>query len=114
MPARAQKAPQRTRERQQSSQGVVHLGLVPSAMHSVLPGLLRRIANAGRNLRVEALGMTTSQQLRALRGAELDVCHRPLILCCAIPGQAGLQATAGVARQEPAGRAGSSWVPGGG
>lgn len=39
-------------------------------MHSVLPGLLRRIADAGWNLRVEAREMITSQQLRA---GELDL-----------------------------------------
>src|SRR3989475_148758 len=71
--ARAQQAPLRARERQQSRQGVVRLGLVPSAMHSVLPGLLRRIADAGWNLRVEAREMITSQQLRALRAGELDL-----------------------------------------
>lgn len=42
-------------------------------MHSVLPGLLRRIADAGWNLRVEAREMITSQQLRALRAGELDL-----------------------------------------
>lgn len=71
--ARAQQAPLRARERQQSQQGVVRLGLVPSAMHSVLPGLLRRVAEAGWNLRVEAREMITSQQLRALRAGELDL-----------------------------------------
>ena len=71
--ARAQQAPLRAREREHSRQGVVRLGLVPSAMHSVLPGLLRRIAEAGWNLRVEAREMITSQQLRALRSGELDL-----------------------------------------
>lgn len=81
--ARAQQAPLRARERGHSQQGVVRLGLVPSAMHSVLPGLLRRIAEAGWNLRVEAREMITSQQLRALRAGELDLglgrpgTHRP-------------------------------------
>lgn len=72
--ARAQQAPLRARERQQSQQSVVRLGLVPSAMHSLLPGLLRRIADAGWNARVEAREMITSQQLHALRGGELDLC----------------------------------------
>lgn len=71
--ARAQQAPLRARERQHSRQSVVRLALVPSAMHSVLPGLLRRIADAGWLLRVEAREMITSQQLRALRAGELDL-----------------------------------------
>jgi len=71
--ARAEQAPVRARERQHSRQAVVRLGLVPSAMHSVLPGLLRRIAAAQWDVRVEAREMITSQQLRALRGGELEL-----------------------------------------
>jgi DNA-binding transcriptional LysR family regulator len=71
--ARAQQAPLRAREREHSRQAVVRVGLVPSAMHSVLPGLLRRIEEAEWNVRVEVRVMITSEQLRALHAGELDL-----------------------------------------
>ncbi|GEQ76987.1 LysR family transcriptional regulator [Comamonas testosteroni] len=71
--ARAEQAPLRARERERSSQTVLRLGLVPSAMQSLLPGLLRAVAEAGWEVQIEAREMISSQQQRALRQGELEL-----------------------------------------
>jgi len=71
--ARAQQATVRARERQSGERASLRIGLVPSAIHSVLPGFLRRLREAGFTVRVEAREMITSLQQLALRNDELDL-----------------------------------------
>lgn len=71
--ARAEQAPLRARERERSSQTVLRLGLVPSAMQSLLPGLLGAVAQAGWDVQIEAREMISSQQQRALRQGDLEL-----------------------------------------
>ncbi len=71
--ARAQQATVRARERQSGERASLRVGLVPSAIHSVLPGFLRRLREAGLAVRVEAREMITSLQQLALRNDELDL-----------------------------------------
>ncbi|APW37832.1 LysR family transcriptional regulator [Rhodoferax koreense] len=71
--ARSQQAGQRARERQAGARASLRIGLVPSAIHSVLPGFLRRLHEAGLDARVEAREMITSKQQLALRDDELDL-----------------------------------------
>lgn len=69
--ARAQQAPLRARERH--GQAVLRLGLVPSAMQSLLPGLLRAVEQAGWEVQIEAREMISSRQQQALRQGELEL-----------------------------------------
>jgi DNA-binding transcriptional LysR family regulator len=72
--SRARQAPQRAREREAGQRGLLRIGLVPSTLHSVLPGLLRRLARAGVPAQgVEVREMITSHQARALRQGEIDL-----------------------------------------
>ena len=71
--ARSQLAVVRARERQSGARESLRIGLVPSAIHSVLPAFLRRLREAGIEVRVEAREMITSQQQLALRNDELDL-----------------------------------------
>lgn len=71
--ARAQQATVRARERQSGQRTTLRLGLVPTATHSVLPGLLRRVGELGRAANIEAREMITSRQLQALRNDEIDL-----------------------------------------
>ncbi len=72
--ARAQQAAVRARESQAGLRATWRLGLMPSTTHTVLPGLLRRVAAAGLAIRIEAREMLpSSRQLRALRNDELDL-----------------------------------------
>ena len=71
--ARSQQAVVRARERQSGARESLRIGLVPSAIHSVLPGFLRRLREAGIDVRVEAREMITSRQQLALRNDELDL-----------------------------------------
>lgn len=71
--ARAQQAAVRARERQSGQRTTLRLGLVPTATHSVLPGLLRRLRNSGLTAHIEAREMITSRQVQALRNDEIDL-----------------------------------------
>ena len=71
--ARAQQAAVRAREKQSGQRTTLRLGLVPTATHSVLPGLLRRVREAGLAVQIEAREMITSRQLQALRNDEIDL-----------------------------------------
>ncbi|MDE2618263.1 MAG: LysR family transcriptional regulator, partial [Burkholderiales bacterium] len=71
--ARAQQAAVRARERQAGQRATLRLGLVPSTIHSVLPGLLQRLADEMPALNVEVREMITSQQLQALHNREIDL-----------------------------------------
>jgi DNA-binding transcriptional LysR family regulator len=71
--ARSQLAVVRARERQSGARESLRIGLVPSAIQSVLPAFLRRLREAGIEVRVEAREMITSQQQLALRNDELDL-----------------------------------------
>ena len=71
--ARAQQAAVRARERQSGQRATLRLGLVPSTIHSVLPGFLRRVHEAGLVVRIESREMITSQQQLALRNDEIDL-----------------------------------------
>ena len=71
---RAEQAAERARERQYGQQATLRLGLVPSSTHTVLPGLLARLREAGLDLRVEAREMISSRQIEALRNDEIDLC----------------------------------------
>lgn len=71
--ARAQQASVRAREKQSGQRTTLRLGLVPTATHSVLPGLLRRVRELGLVAHIEAREMITSRQLQALRNDEIDL-----------------------------------------
>lgn len=71
--ARAQQAPLRAREHAHSSQTVVRVGLVPSAMQSLLPGLMHDAQLATGVMQWEAREMITSQQARAVREGQLEL-----------------------------------------
>ena len=71
--ARAQQAAVRARERQSGQRATLRLGLGPSTIHSVLPGFLRRVHEAGLVVRIESREMITSQQQLALRNDEIDL-----------------------------------------
>ncbi len=71
--ARAQQASVRAREKQSGQRTTLRLGLVPTATHSVLPGLLRRVGELGLAAHIEAREMITSRQLQALRNDEIDL-----------------------------------------
>ncbi len=70
---RAEQAKVRAREKQSSQHATFRLGLVPTATHSVLPGLLRRVQESGLAVQIEAREMITSRQLQALRNDEIDL-----------------------------------------
>lgn len=70
---RAEQAKVRAREKQSSQHATLRLGLVPTATHSVLPGLLRRVQELGLAIQIEAREMITSRQLQALRNDEIDL-----------------------------------------
>jgi len=71
--ARAQQAPLRALERERHSQAVLRLGLVPSAMQLLLPGLLQAVARAGWEVHIEAREMISSRQQQALHRGELEL-----------------------------------------
>ena len=71
--ARAQQASVRAREKQFGQRTTLRLGLVPTATHSVLPGLLRRMRELGLAANIEVREMITSHQLQALRNDEIDL-----------------------------------------
>jgi DNA-binding transcriptional LysR family regulator len=71
--ARAQQASVRAREKQSGQRTTLRLGLVPTATHSVLPGLLRRMRELGLAANIEVREMITSRQLQALRNDEIDL-----------------------------------------
>jgi DNA-binding transcriptional LysR family regulator len=71
--ARAQQASVRAREKQSGQRSTLRLGLVPTATHSVLPGLLRRVRELGLAANIEVREMITSHQVQALRNDEIDL-----------------------------------------
>lgn len=72
--ARTQQATARARERQSGHRSTLRLGLMPSATHTLLPGLLRRFRDANMAVNVEAREMIPSaRQMQALRNAEIDL-----------------------------------------
>lgn len=72
--ARAQQASVRARETQTGQRSTLRLGLMPSATHTLLQGLLLRFREAGLMVNVEAREMLPSaRQLQALRNAEIDL-----------------------------------------
>ncbi|MFT3718741.1 LysR family transcriptional regulator [Pseudorhodoferax sp.] len=73
--ARAEQAAVRARECQAGQRATLRLGLVPSATHTLLPGLLQSLgAQQGAAVTVEAREMISARQIRALRNDELDLC----------------------------------------
>lgn len=69
---RVQQATLRARSQGLQSRSV-RLGLVPSATHSLLPGLQRRLQTAGLATQLQVREMISSQQLQALRNGEIDL-----------------------------------------
>ena len=51
----------------------VRIGLVPSATHSLLPGLLQRLQQAGSGTQLQVREMISSQQLKAMQNDEIDI-----------------------------------------
>nr|WP_315234713.1 LysR substrate-binding domain-containing protein [uncultured Albidiferax sp.] len=51
----------------------VRIGLVPSATHSLLPGLLQRLQQAGTGTQLQVREMISSQQLKAMQNDEIDI-----------------------------------------
>ncbi|SDP55990.1 DNA-binding transcriptional regulator, LysR family [Rhodoferax sp. OV413] len=51
----------------------VRIGLVPSATHSLLPGLLQRLQQAGMGTQLQVREMISSQQLKAMQNDEIDI-----------------------------------------
>nr|WP_315426681.1 LysR substrate-binding domain-containing protein [uncultured Albidiferax sp.] len=92
----------------------VRIGLVPSATHSLLPGLLQRLQQAGSGTQLQVREMISSQQLKAIQNDEIDIgLARPAEplqhdayvhmaaqitdpYCLALPAQHPLAAEAGV------------------
>jgi len=72
--ARSQHAATRAREAHGEQAQVLRLGLMPSASHSLLPGLVKALQASGLGLRVQAREISpSSTQLQALRNAEIDL-----------------------------------------
>ena len=71
--ARAEQAPLRAREREHQRRMVLRLGLVPSALQSLLPGLLQTVQESGWQVQIEAREMISSRQQQALRQGELEL-----------------------------------------
>lgn len=69
---RVQQATLRARSQGLQSR-TIRLGLVPSATHSLLPGLQRRLQAAGLTAQLQVREMISSQQLQALRNGEIDL-----------------------------------------
>lgn len=92
--ARAQQATLRAREKQSGQRSTLRIGLVPTATHSVLPGLLQRLRDSGLAATIEAREMITSRQLHALRDDEID-------LGLARPGEGNLDAEIVAAIDDP-------------
>lgn len=70
--ARADQAFERARERQCRGQTRIRLGLIPSAMQSLLPDLLDRARQPGFDISLQVSEMITSRQLQAVRGDAID------------------------------------------
>lgn len=71
--ARTEQATQRARERQSVQRATLRLGLVPSTVHSLLPGLLHRLHVSGVDVKLEVRDMITAHQLQALHNDEIDL-----------------------------------------
>jgi DNA-binding transcriptional LysR family regulator len=71
--ARADQAFERAREQQCCGQSRIRLGLIPSAMQSLLPDLLDRARQQGFDMSPQVSEMITSRQLQALRGGAIDL-----------------------------------------
>lgn len=71
--ARAQQATVRARERQSGHWPSFRVGLVPTTTHSILPGMLRRMQQAGVRAQLEAREMITSRQIVALMANDIDL-----------------------------------------
>lgn len=71
--ARTEQATQRARERQSVQRATLRLGLVPSTVHSLLPGLLHRLHASGVDVKLEVRDMITAHQLQALHNDEIDL-----------------------------------------
>jgi DNA-binding transcriptional LysR family regulator len=92
--ARTQQATLRAREKQSGQRSTLRIGLVPTATHSVLPGLLQRLRDSGLAATIEAREMITSRQLQALRDDEID-------LGLARPGEGSMDAETVAAIDDP-------------
>lgn len=51
----------------------LRVGLVPSATHTLLPGLRQRLQRADAGMRLQVREMISSQQLKALQNDEIDI-----------------------------------------
>jgi len=71
--ARAERAKRSARHANSALGGVVRIGYVPSAGHSVLPRLLSRMRQIRRDVEVDVHEMITPQQIQALCTGEIDV-----------------------------------------
>jgi DNA-binding transcriptional LysR family regulator len=71
--ARAQQAAVRARDRADGHPGTVRLALVPTTTHSILPGVLKGLREAGVPAGLEVREMITSRQAQALRSNEIDL-----------------------------------------
>ncbi|HYF19822.1 MAG TPA: LysR substrate-binding domain-containing protein [Ramlibacter sp.] len=71
--ARAQQAQVRARDRASGLPGSIRIALVPTTTHSVLPGVLRSLREAGIDTGLEVREMITSRQAQALRSHEIDL-----------------------------------------
>ncbi|HSV46719.1 MAG TPA: LysR substrate-binding domain-containing protein [Ramlibacter sp.] len=70
---RAEQAALRARERQSGRSASFRLGLVPTATHSLLPGLLDKLRRAGMPVSLQVREMITARQVQALRNDEIDL-----------------------------------------
>lgn len=71
--ARLDHAVERAREHQSGRKSTLRVGMVPSATYSILPVMLKRVAENQLNIQLQVSNLITSQQLRALRNDEIDV-----------------------------------------
>ena len=70
---RADRAVRLARQTDNAAGGVVRIGYVPTAGHTILPRLIRLLRARRPECDIEVSEMTTAQQVQALRGHEIDV-----------------------------------------
>jgi DNA-binding transcriptional LysR family regulator len=70
--ARAERAKRMARQTDDAAGGLVRIGFVPSAGHTILPKLIRRLRALRPQSEVDVAEMITSQQVRALEYDQID------------------------------------------
>lgn len=70
---RADRAVRLARQTDNAAGGVVRIGYVPTAGHTILPRLIRLLRQRRPECDIEVSEMTTAQQIQALRYHEIDV-----------------------------------------